>query len=90
MANTFVVLDKMFESEPLGKYVVAFRSPDNFIEAKSGKDGWGWIKMAVNNDTITKMFLGNKIGLVLFAFDVDKYREISKAIEASPDPDGGK
>lgn len=89
MANSFRVLDKMFESDPTGQYAVAFMSPDNFIEAKSGKDGWGWIKMAVNNDTINKMFLGGKIGLVLFAFDVDKYREISKVIEATPQ-DGEK
>jgi hypothetical protein len=81
MANAFYVIDEMFQRDPKGEFAVAFMSPDNFLEARTGKDGWGFVKMAVNNDTITKLFLRQKIKLVLIAYDVDNYLEVQKSMD---------
>lgn len=82
MANAFYVLDEMCKRDPDGKHIVAFMSPDNFIEAKSGKNGWGFVKMAVNNETINKLFFSNStIKIALIIYDLDTYTEINNEIE---------
>jgi hypothetical protein len=85
MAKAFDVIGKMFENDPKGEHAVAFISPDNFLEAKSGKDGWGFVKMAVNNDTVFKMLTQQNIKLVLIAYDIDNYKEIAESID-KPEP----
>jgi hypothetical protein len=81
--GAFQVLNEMCNQDPNGEYLRAFMSPDNFIEAKQGKGGWGWIKMAVDNTTMFRMLTGQKIKLVLFAYDIDKYKEVEKSLKES-------
>ena len=80
--GAFQVLEEMTHQDPSGEYLRVFMSPDNFIEAKSGSDGWGWIKMAVNNDTIIRMAQGQIFKLALFVYDIDKYREVQRSMES--------
>jgi hypothetical protein len=80
-ANSFHVLDEMCNKDPNGEYIVMFMSPDNFMEAKTGRGGWGFVKMAVNNETIQKLFHRQKVKLVLLAYDMDKYFEVKNEME---------
>jgi len=80
MANAFSVLDEMCNVDPIGEYLVMFTSPYNFLEAKTGKDGWGFVKMAVNNETIQKLFFKQQLKLVLLVYDIDKFAEIKNGM----------
>lgn len=82
MANGFLVLNEMCNRDTKGEYIVSFMSPDNFLEAKTGKAGWGFVKMAVNNDTIIKMLHKPHVKLVLLAYDIDNYREVAISMDS--------
>ena len=72
--KSFDVLDRMCENDPDGNHLKAFMSPDNFIEAKTGNNGWGFVKMAVDNQTIIDMATNQKMmKFVMFVYDVDEY-----------------
>ena len=79
--NAFMVLDEMCNRDPKGETIVSFMSPDNFIEAKTGKGGWGFVKMAVNNETILKLLHRKHVKLVLLAYDIDAFTEVKKSME---------
>lgn len=81
MVNAFMVLDEMCNRDTKGETIVSFMSPDNFLEAKTGRDGWGFVKMAVNNETIHKLFHKKHIKLVLLAYDIDDFIDVKKSME---------
>ncbi|NLI28293.1 MAG: hypothetical protein GX413_13095 [Acetobacter sp.] len=79
--SAFSVLDEMCTRDPKGEHIVSFMSPDNFLEAKTGKDGWGFVKMAVNNDTIIRLMHKPSVKLVLLVYDVANFKEIKNDME---------
>ena len=80
--NAFYVLDEMCKRDTGGEHIVSFMSPDNFIEARTGRSGWGFIKMAVNNDTIHNMLHKQHVKLVLIAYDIDNFIAVKKDMES--------
>lgn len=76
--NSFDVLKKMcLDNEQTFKM---FPGDTNFIEAKTGKDGWGKVVMAVDNGTIEELFLNGKKVCALMFYDMDKYKETEQKI----------
>lgn len=87
--SAFDVFNKMCDLDPEGKAMKAFMSPNNFKGANTGKNGWGTIKMAVDNQTILDLALENKhIKLVLFAYDCDEFTRVKQLLESTPQKDG--
>ena len=81
MADNFQVLSKMCEQDQTGEFQRAYMAPDNFIEAKTGKQGWGFIKMAVDNKTILELMTSRKLAIVLMVYDIDEFKRIKKETE---------
>ena len=76
--NAFDVLKRMSLDDE--KTFKMFPGDTNFIEAKSGKDGWGKVVMAVDNGTIGELLLDGQNVCVLMFYNMDKYRETEQKI----------
>jgi hypothetical protein len=50
----------------------AFPISSNMIEANTGKDGWGHIKIAINNQSVGELFTEKLTG-ILYLVDVDEF-----------------
>ena len=74
--DNFQVLSRMCERDQTGEFQRAYIAPDNFIEAKTGKQGWGFVKMAVDNKTIIELFTEKKTAMVLMIYDVDEFKRV--------------
>jgi hypothetical protein len=60
-----------------------FPGDTNFLESKTGKNGWGKVSMAVDNKTIQELvFDGKSTVCALLFYNTDKYRETEKKILA--------
>lgn len=55
----------------------AFATSTNMIEAKSGKDGWGHIKIAINNQSVHELFNDDLIG-ILYLIHRDEWNKESE------------
>jgi hypothetical protein len=76
--NAFDVLKRMsLDNE---RTLKLFPGDTNFIESKSGKDGWGKVVMAVDNGTIGELFLDDQTVCVLIFYNMNKYRETEQKI----------
>jgi hypothetical protein len=76
--DAFDVLKRMCADDE--KTFKMFPGDTNFIEAKSGKDGWGKVIMAIDNGTIEELFLDGQNVCVLLFYNMDKYRETEQKI----------
>ncbi len=79
--GNFEVLSKMCEQDQTGEFLKAFTAPSNFMEAKTGKQGWGFIKMAVDNQTVLDLTTGRSLAIVLMVYDVDEFERIKAEME---------
>jgi hypothetical protein len=52
------------------------------MEAKTGKQGWGFIKMAVDNKTVLDLTTGISLAIVLMVYDVDEFKRIKTEMES--------
>ena len=59
--------------------IKAFPVSSNLIEANTGKDGWGYIKIAVDNTTIQEMYINNKYTGVLYLVSHEEWRKEAEA-----------
>ena len=75
--DNFSVISKMCDLND--KSILAYDS-GNFISARTGKDGWGEVRMAVDNDTIMRLESEN-LNLYLLIYDIKKFIEIRKQME---------
>ena len=49
-------LQKLDNIGKRGGDIKAFVLSSNFIEARTGKDGWGFVKIAIDNASVPRMF----------------------------------
>jgi hypothetical protein len=77
--NNFDVLKKM--SEDNNPSFKMYPHDSNFMGAHMGKKGWGYVKIAVDNDTILKMAIHNKTIFNLLAYDSDSFKETKEKME---------
>ena len=59
---------------------------DNMKSARTGKNGFGSITLAINNDTVIDLLTGKSLTGMLLVADYDQYKEVEKELqEASSD-----
>jgi len=61
------------------KSILAYDS-GNFIYARTGKNGWGEVRIAVDNDTIMRLESEN-LNLYLLIYDIKKFIEVRNQME---------
>lgn len=52
--------------------IKAFPISSNMIEAQTGKNGWGYVKIAVNNESINKILLEKYTG-ILYLVSIEEF-----------------
>ena len=82
--DSFHVLSEMCDQDQTGKFQKAFTAPNNFMGANTGKDGWGFIKMAVDNQTVLDLATGRNLAIVLLVYDIDEFKRIKSEMESTP------
>jgi hypothetical protein len=80
--DNFDVLKKMCEQDQEGKYTKAYAGNTNFMDAQTGKDGWGYVKMAVDNKTIFDIGQNNNLLMMLMVYDLDEFKRVKAEMEA--------
>lgn len=78
MVDNFDVLKKMADENSQG---IKAYTGGNFMEAKTGKDGWGFVKMAVDNKTIAEMAAGKNLAVILMIYDRDEFSKVKAEME---------
>jgi rubrerythrin len=65
----------------------AFPVSSNMIEAKTRKDGWGYIKIAINNQSVFDMFADKLTGILYLVSNEEweKEKESYKVIDFGED-----
>ncbi len=77
--NSFDILKAMSDNDE--KTFKLFPGDTNFIEAKTGKNGWGKVVIAVDNKTIEDLFLLDRQTVcALIFYNMDKYQEFEQKI----------
>ncbi len=79
--DNFDVLKKMCEQDQEGKYTKAYTGNTNFMDAQTGKDGWGFVKMAVDNKTIIEIAQNKNLLMMLLVYNLDEFRRVKNEIK---------
>jgi hypothetical protein len=52
--------------------VKAFTLNTNLMEAHTGKNGWGYVKIAIDNNSVTRLALDQLVG-ILYLIGIDEW-----------------
>jgi hypothetical protein len=55
--------------------IKAFPIPSNLIEMNTGKNGWGYIKIAVDNSSITECVINDKYIGVFYLVNREEFKQ---------------
>ena len=77
--SSFDVLNKMCDGDAEGKVLRMFAG-NNLIEAKTGKNGWGFAKIAINNETVNNMGFDNW-NIALLVYDPKAFKATKAELE---------
>jgi hypothetical protein len=57
--------------------IKAFSISTNFISSRSGKNGWGNITIAIDNESVQNLFMDDSIG-ILYIVSKDEWKKESE------------
>ena len=77
--DNFLVLSKMCDRND--KSIKLYSGETNFIGSTTGKDGWGKVIVAVDNETILDDIANNRATISLLIYDSDVFKKIKKEME---------
>lgn len=77
--DNFLVLSRMCDKNDTS--IKGYSGSTNFISADTGRDGWGEVRMAVDNATIMNEILNNKATIFLLIYDSNIFKQIKTEME---------
>jgi hypothetical protein len=77
MISPFIVLKNMCDQN---KHIYSFPE-DNLMGMGTGKDGWGYIKIAITNEIASRIMVGDPLVINLLVYDFNEYQQIKKELE---------